>query len=112
MTKKLTDKIQAQIDLFVYNNKVGNKENPNFQKWIQEDIYQGGKPVGGFKMINISDFFKSLRLSWIRRYAIGNEKPLNDHWCDLLDMILDIEPQEIKSIINRGVEFLSPRVLK
>ena len=46
--QKLTDKIQAQIDLFVYNNKVGTKENPNFQKWIQEDIYQGGKPVGGF----------------------------------------------------------------
>merc|ERR1712030_308668 len=40
-------------------------------------------------MINISDFFKSLRLSWIRRYAIGNDQPLNDHWCDLLDMILE-----------------------
>ena len=30
--KKLTDKIQAQIDLFVYNNKVGNKQNYNFQR--------------------------------------------------------------------------------
>ena len=43
--KKITDKIQAQIDLFVYNNKVGTKENPNFQKWVPEDIYQGGKPI-------------------------------------------------------------------
>ena len=110
--KKLTDKIQAQIDLFVFNNKVGTKENPNFQKWIQEDIYHGGKPVGGFKMINIADFFKLLRLSWIRRYAIGNEKPLNDHWCDLLDMILDVTPQERMSVINRGAEFLTPKVLK
>ena len=65
--KKLTDKVQAQIDYFVYQNKAGSKENPRFQRWINEDIYQGGKAVGGFKMINIADFFKSLRLSWIRR---------------------------------------------
>ena len=31
--KKITDKIQAQIDLFVYNNKVGTKKNPSFQKY-------------------------------------------------------------------------------
>ena len=62
MKKKMTDKVQAQIDLFVYNNKVGSKENSSFQKWIQEDIYQDGKPVGGFKIINIVDFFRSLRL--------------------------------------------------
>ena len=110
--KKITDKIQAQIDLFVYNNKVGTKENPNFQKWVPEDIYQGGKPIGGFKMIKISEFFQSLRLSWIRRYAIGNEQPLNDHWCDILDMILDVTPQERMSVINRGSEFLTQKVLK
>ena len=63
-------------------------------------------------MINIADFFKWLRLSWIRRYAIGNEKPLDDHWCDLLDMILDVKPQERMSVINRGAEFLTPKVLK
>ena len=109
--KKLTDKIQAQIDLFVYNNKVGNKENPSFQRWIHEDIYLGGKPVGGFKMISIADFFKSLRLSWIRRYAIGNDQPLKDHWCDILDMILDVTPQERMSVINRGSEFLTQKYL-
>ena len=63
-------------------------------------------------MINIADFFKSLRLSWIRRYAIGNEKPLEDHWCDLLDMILDVKPHERMSIINRGAEFLTSKVGK
>ena len=68
--------------------------------------------MGGFKIINIADFFKSLRLSWIRRYAFGNKKPLDNHWCDLLDMILDVEPQERMSIINRGAEFLTPKVLK
>ena len=53
MRKKLTDKVQAQIDLFVYNNKVGSKDNSSFQRWIHEDIYLGGKPVGGFKMIRL-----------------------------------------------------------
>ena len=110
--KKLTDKVQAQIDLFVYHNKAGGEDNSSFQRWMHEDIYLGGKPVGGFKMINIADFFKSLRLSWIRRYAFGNEKPLDDHWCDILDMILDVEPQERMSIINRGAEFTTPKVLK
>merc|ERR1712208_211515 len=110
--KKITDKIQAQIDLYVYNNKVGTKENPNFQKWVPEDIYHGGKPIGGFKIIKIAEFFQSLRLSWIRRYAIGNGQPLNDHWCDILDMILDVTPQECMSVINTGSEFLTQKVLK
>ena len=101
--KKLTDKMQAQIDFFVYHNKAGSKENPRFQRWIHDDIYQGGKAVGGFKMINIEDFFKSLRLSWIRRYAFGNEQPLDDHWCDLLHKILGVEPHERMSAINRGL---------
>ena len=111
ISKKITDKVQAQIDHFVHHNKAGSKDNSSFQKWIHEDIYRGGKAVGGFKIINIADFFKSLRLSWIRRYAFGNEKPLDDHWCDLLDTILEVEPHVIISIINRGSEFLTPRVL-
>ena len=110
--KKITDKIQSQINLFVYSNKVGTKDNPNCKKWVPEDIYHGGKPIGGFRMIKIADFFQSLRLSWIRRYAIGNEKPLYDHWCDILDTILEVTPQERLSIINRGSEFLTNKVLK
>ena len=105
---KITDKIQAQIYLFVYQNKAGSKDNSSFQRWIQEDIFQGGKAVGGFKIINIADFFKSLRLSWMRRYAFGTKLPLDDHWCDLLG----VEPHERTSVINRGSEFLTSRVLE
>ena len=86
--KKLTDKIQTQINLFVYQNKVGVKNHQNSKNWVPEDIYHGGKPIGGFRMIKISDFFQSLRLAWVRRYTYGNGTPLNDHWCDILDMIL------------------------
>ena len=77
--KKITDKIQSQINLFVYSNKVSVKDNPNCKKWVPEDICHSGKPIGGFRMIKIADFFQSLRLSWIRRYTIGHEQPLNDH---------------------------------
>merc|ERR1711936_1120486 len=79
--KKLTDKIQTQINLFVYQNKVGVKNHQNNKSWVPEDIYHGGKQIGGFRMIRISDFFQSLRLSWVRRYTFGNGSPLNDHWC-------------------------------
>jgi len=47
--KKITDKIQSQINLFVYQNKVGTKDHPNFKKWVSEDIYHGGKPIGGLQ---------------------------------------------------------------
>merc|ERR1711895_351368 len=96
----------------VYQNKVGTKDHPNFEKWVPEDIYQGGKPIGGFRMIKISDFFQSLRLSWVRRYTIGNEEPLNDHWCDILDKILEVSPTERIQILNRGHEFLTKKVHK
>ena len=57
---------------------------------------------------NVSKF----NLSWIRRYAFGNGQPLDDHWCDILDTILDVTPQERMSLINRGSEFLTKKVLK
>ena len=110
--KKITDKIQSQINLFVFQNKGGTKDHPNFKTWVKEDIYHGGKPLGGFRMIKIADFFQSLRLSWVRRYAIGHGKPLDDHWCDILDAILEVSPQERLSILNRGSEFLTKKVLK
>ena len=43
--KKITDKIQAQIDLFVYQNKAVSKDNSSFHRWIQEDIFQGGSKL-------------------------------------------------------------------
>jgi len=30
----------------------------------------------------------------MRRYAFGNELLLDDHWSDLLDKILEVEPHE------------------
>ena len=63
-------------------------------------------------MIKIDEFFQSLRLSWIRRYTIGHEQPLNDQWCDILDEVLEVTPQERMSVINRGSEFLTKKIGK
>merc|ERR1711936_1291252 len=110
--KNLPDKIQTQINLFVYQNKVGVKNHQNPKTWMPEDIYHGGKAIGGFRMIKISDFFQSLRLAWIRRYTIGSEEPLNDHWCDILDQILEVTKTQRIQILNRGSEFLTKKVQK
>merc|ERR1712120_20542 len=34
--------------------------------------------------------------------------PLGDHWCDLLDGVLGVTPQERQSVLNRGSEWLTP----
>merc|ERR1712215_111592 len=41
--KNLTDEIQAQIDYFVFHNKIGSVGNPNFKRWVRKDIYHGYK---------------------------------------------------------------------
>jgi hypothetical protein len=38
-------------------------------------------------MINVKDFFNSLKNSWIRRYVNG----LDDHWADMLDEHLNCD---------------------
>ena len=105
--KNLTDKIQAQIDYFIFHNKIGSVGNPNFKRRVRKDIYHGYKADGGFNMINVSTFFQSIRLSWLRRYTYGTgpantePKPLVDHWCDLLDGVLGVNPPERQSVLNR-----------
>ena len=92
----LTDKIQAQIDYFIFQNKSGSVGNPKFKRWVRKDIYHGYKADGGFNMINVCTFFQSIRLSWLRRYAFGtgpaniDPNPLRDHWCNLLDGVLGV----------------------
>merc|ERR1712215_321886 len=69
--KTLTDKFSA--------------ENPNFSKWVRNDIYFGKQIDGGFNMINVKIFFQSIRLSWLRGYTFGtgpankDPSPLEDH---------------------------------
>ena len=67
-------------------------------------------------MINVRIFFQSIRLSWLRRYAFGtgpanmDPSPLGDHWCDLLDGVLGIKPNERLAVLNRGSEWLTSKL--
>ena len=114
--KTPTDKIQSQIDYFIFHNKRGSVDNPNFKRWVRKDIYHGYKTDGGFNMINVGIFFQSIRLSWLRRYAFGtgpanmDPAPLGDHWCDLLDDVLGVKPNIRLAVLNRGSEWLTPKL--
>ena len=79
-------------------------------KYVENDIFYGPKGEGGYENINIDHFFKSLRLNWVRRYAIGNTSPLNDHWCDILDIELDVTPNSRRKLLNYGSEYLSTKL--
>ena len=80
--KTLTDKIQSQLDYFIFQNKRGSAENPNFKKWVRKDLYHGKNTDGGFSMINVRIFFQSIRFSLLRRYAFGTGPANIDppHW--------------------------------
>ena len=56
---------------------------------------------GGLGMVKVSDFFHSLKCSWIRRYTIGL---LNDHWTDQLDQILQLSPATRENMLLWGSE--------
>ena len=51
-------------------------------------------------MITIRDFFKALRVSWIRRYVNG----LDDHWTDIVDLKLTIDKKDRPKILELGTE--------
>ena len=49
--------------------------------WIHQDILYGPKSETGLNFINAQSFFKSLKISWIKRYAMDK---LDDHEADII----------------------------
>ena len=90
------EKIQNLLNHFVQHNEVLCTP----KKWIPDDILYAPTSEGGFNMINVNDFFHSLRNSWIRRYVRG----LDDHWADLLDEHLNCNINTREFILNIGAE--------
>ena len=106
------EKIQLLINNFIANNneKIGKKS------WISDKLLYTNSNAGGFNMIKISHFFQALKTSWVKRYING----INDHWADLVDTELNLEPAtriklahlgtdnpKIKQIINRKYQGIS-----
>ena len=84
MTNPQLGKIQNQLNQFVLENTdsiEGNDKN----NWIKADLLYAPADKGGRNLINVRHYFKGLKLSWLRRYAILK---YDDHWCDLIDQKL------------------------
>ena len=107
MTDSQLTKVQTQLNQFVlYNSEssaTGDKIN-----WMKEDLLYATKAQGGRNLINVRNYFKGLKLSWLRRYAILK---YDDHWCDLLDQTLGVTSyDQRKNIFNWESEFFSKSV--
>ena len=104
MTDSQLSKIQNQLNQFVLENTHSSDVNDK-NNWIKADLLYAPADKGGRNLINVRHYFKGLKLSWLRRYAILK---YDDHWCDLLDQKLGITSfDQRKNILNWGSEFLS-----
>ena len=80
-------KIQSQLNQFVLEN-TDSTEGNNKNSWMKADLLYAPADKGGRNLINVRHYFKGLKLSWLRRYAILK---YDDHWCDLIDSLQDIQ---------------------
>ena len=66
MKESQLTKVQTQLNQFVLENSdssgTGDKKN-----WMKEDLLYGKTKQGGRNLINVRNYFKGLKLSWLRR---------------------------------------------
>jgi hypothetical protein len=55
-------------------------------------------------MIKIGHFIQALKTSWVKRYING----INDHWSDLVDTVLNLEPTNRIKLAHLGAD--NPKV--
>ena len=90
--------IQKTLDHFVlYNSYL--EPNKTSKKWVKSEILYAEKHKGGYGQIRVSDFFKSIKTSWLKRYATSK---INDHWCDILDQKFELTQQTRETIYKWG----------
>ena len=75
--------IQDMINSFVMDIKPGGRH------WISKELLYESTQKGGFGIINLTDFTKAIKCSWVKRYCIDK---LDDHWADLLDTFFNLTP--------------------
>ena len=64
---------------------------------------------GGLNFIDARSFFKSLKISWIKRNAIDK---LDDHWADIIDRELKISKGRRAQILTWGTEAITCMISK
>ena len=71
-----------QINRYIRNFvNTGSTLASGNRNWIHQDILYGSKAEGGFNFNDVRNFFKSLKIYWIKRYATDK---LDDHWADII----------------------------
>merc|ERR1711940_34436 len=98
ISKTRYTKIQKILDHFVLHNTYLEPSRSS-RNWIKPEILYEEKSKGGYGQIKVVDFFKSIKTSWIKRYASGG---IDDHWCDILDREFDLSPRERTKIYSWG----------
>ena len=94
-----------QINRYIRNfANTGSTLASGNRNWIHQDILYGSKSEGCFKFIDARNFFKSLKIFWMKRYATDK---LDDHWADIIDVNLKIEKSERAQILKWGQEAFS-----
>ena len=59
-----------QINRYIRNFvNTGSTLASGDRNWIHQDILYGSKAEGGFNFIDARNFFKSMKISWIKRYG-------------------------------------------
>ena len=100
INKDTVDNIQQIINTFVLHNC---SYDPLITKkmWMNKEILHGPKQIGGLNLPKVSEFFSSLKVSWIRRYAITK---VNDHWADQIDLFFNLTPDTRSDLLLWGSE--------
>ena len=62
--------IQKILDHFVLHNSY-LEPNKSSRNWIKPDILYADRSKGGYGQIEVDEFFKSIKTSWVKRYATG-----------------------------------------
>ena len=91
----MLDEIQEIINNFVMGIRSENKH------WISKDLLYTPTSKGGFGIINLHDFTKAIKCSWVKRYCIDK---LDDHWADKLDSFFNLTPDTRHNITKYGPE--------
>ena len=77
--------------------------------WFHQDILYLPKSEGGLNFIDARSFFKSLKVSWIKRYATDR---LDDHCADIIDRDLKLSKERKAQILTWGAEALTCMINK
>ena len=95
----LLDEIQELINNFVMGHKAQNKH------WISKDLLYTPTSKGGFGIIQLHNFTRAIKCSWVKRYCIDK---LDDHWADKLDLFFNTTPDTRYTITHYGPERFNP----